>query len=492
MDCGIRLITRVVALSILMGNFASLRAQAQTEPAYTIIDLGTLGGTRSYAQGMNDSGQVTGYASLAGDAASHAFRYDPQTGMRDLGTLGGTNSKGFAINANGQVAGEAMLTNGKTHAVRWTGTTPLDIYPGSSDNSTARAINAAGHLTGSRAIKAFLFDGGSVSEFSAFGASVGNGINNADLIVGSSSITFYGTRVFGLTRTPAGVITPTINNYDSAGEREYFAINNNGIVVGRTHYYHTWSDPTYGTRFVEFYPDKAAMWQNGVRTDLGVRGSVALAVNDRSQVVGASEGKAVLFENGQTIELDSLIDSNSGWTLTEATGINNNGWIVGTGKHLGQDRAFLLAKDSPAQVSGTVNLQGIAASAPSQSLTFTSRAAGLPDVVKTLAVAPNGTFSFSLSKRSGTLTIKGDKYLSTRINLNTTSGDVAGLNVLLRAGDGNNDNAADVSDLLLILNHFNQIQGSTGYLEACDFNLDGTNDVTDLLLVIGNYNQTGD
>src|SRR5215207_10175943 len=54
-------------------------------------DLGTLGGTNSYAYGINDSGQVVGYSDTA-NSGPHAFLYDSTNGMKDLGTLGGTNS----------------------------------------------------------------------------------------------------------------------------------------------------------------------------------------------------------------------------------------------------------------------------------------------------------------------------------------------------------------------------------------------------------------
>ena len=69
-------------------------------------DLGTLGGAYSFADGINEAGQVTGSSYTAGDATIHAFITGSNgMGIRDLGTLGGTASRAFGINAAGQVVG---------------------------------------------------------------------------------------------------------------------------------------------------------------------------------------------------------------------------------------------------------------------------------------------------------------------------------------------------------------------------------------------------
>jgi probable HAF family extracellular repeat protein len=70
-----------------------------------MVDLGTLGGTSSYGEAINDIGQVTGYSS------SHAFLYTRMPGsggvMHDLGTLGGDYSYAYGINNSGQVVGSS-------------------------------------------------------------------------------------------------------------------------------------------------------------------------------------------------------------------------------------------------------------------------------------------------------------------------------------------------------------------------------------------------
>src|SRR5262245_46105849 len=69
---------------------------------YIITDLGTLGGPGSTARGINNSGHVVGYLTMAGNV-THAFLYDGS--LHDLGTLGGSSSGAEGINNSGQVVG---------------------------------------------------------------------------------------------------------------------------------------------------------------------------------------------------------------------------------------------------------------------------------------------------------------------------------------------------------------------------------------------------
>ena len=72
------------------------------------------------------------------------------------------------------------------------------------------------------------------------------------------------------------------------------------------------------------------------------------------------------------------------------------------------------------------------------------------------------------------------------------SGATAALDATLRAGDANEDKAASIHDLILLISHYNQALPSNNYSEAAGFNSDGSNDIADLLLLVGNSNQIGD
>lgn len=88
-----------------------------------------------------------------------------------------------------------------------------------------------------------------------------------------------------------------------------------------------------------------------MKIDLGTLGgasSSANAINDTGQIVGwsyTSNGvdHAFLWSSGNMVDLNSLIDPASGWTLEGAGAITNLGWIVGTGRNaFGETHAYLL------------------------------------------------------------------------------------------------------------------------------------------------------
>ncbi len=157
-------------------------------------DLGTLGGPNGQATGINDHGQVVGYADTLPDANgvthTHAFLWTPGgTGgvagnpqMTDLGTfLNGTFSRASAINNAGQIVGGADY-NSSDYAFLWDAVNGL------------RSLNA---LVATATYSFTATDGTTLGSAS--------GINNQGQIIGSLGMYTNG---FGYSIQHGYVLTP--------------------------------------------------------------------------------------------------------------------------------------------------------------------------------------------------------------------------------------------------------------------------------------------
>ena len=132
-------------------------------------------------------------------------------------------------------------------------------------------------------------------------------------------------------------LTPA-NGYSSNG----IGINASGQVVG-------------SYQSTEFANSHAFLYSNGSLQDLGTLGgttSSATAINASGAAVGNSltsggAEHAFLYENSHMLDLNAA-DTSSALatyvTLTDATAINTQGWIVadGTDSRTGQEHAYLL------------------------------------------------------------------------------------------------------------------------------------------------------
>jgi probable HAF family extracellular repeat protein len=92
-------------------------------------DLGTLGGTQSAAEEINNSGDAAGFSALPGDIYHHAFAWRHNK-MIDLGVIAGDNySRAFGMNDKGQIVGQSWLWDGQntlaSHAFIWNGSGPI-------------------------------------------------------------------------------------------------------------------------------------------------------------------------------------------------------------------------------------------------------------------------------------------------------------------------------------------------------------------------------
>jgi probable HAF family extracellular repeat protein len=158
-------------------------------------DLGTFGGSSSFALAVNAVGQVAGYAYGPDDAWYHAFLYDARSGapIQDLGSLG-VSSLATDINDAGQVTGYSRDANGELCAFRYADGRMREVLPAGAQGSEAHAINAAGAIVGyayyadGRRV-AFLDDGTNLRELGTLGGSRFSdavAINGSGLAVGSS------------------------------------------------------------------------------------------------------------------------------------------------------------------------------------------------------------------------------------------------------------------------------------------------------------------
>lgn len=156
--------------------------------------LGTLGGSTSRAEGINDLFDIVG-SSDTPSGVVHAFLYRNGV-MLDLGTLGGRNSGATDISESGDIVGASDTASGGTHAFLYRDGKMLDLGTLGGANSYASAVNNAGDIVGSSdtasgARHAFLFKNGVMLDLGTLGGlnSGASDINDSGVVVGGSDTT---------------------------------------------------------------------------------------------------------------------------------------------------------------------------------------------------------------------------------------------------------------------------------------------------------------
>ncbi len=326
---------RIRAL-IMVGLLAILSCPcgAASLPRYTIMDLGTLGGETSIANGVNEQGAVAG-KSKTGDGYMKAFYWDAISGMVEIG-LG----KSLGLNNVGRVVGNIHHHN--DDAFIWDAVNgPVFLNKGDFLFATANGISNSGKVVGYArkfndidGTRAILWDpsADTLTTLGSFGGpSYAFAINGLEEVVGNSGDP---SRAFIWNPSDGMKDLGAVNG---EGWRYYATdINDNGQVVG---YARTISD---GYR--------AFIWEQdvGMRLLSGDGDSLAFAVNGHGHVVGAEgtliglEGQAYLWRDGLRLDLNQTIPADSGWELREARGISDGGRICGSGLINGEIHAYLL------------------------------------------------------------------------------------------------------------------------------------------------------
>jgi probable HAF family extracellular repeat protein len=369
----------IVATTIIVALAAPMRLIAQDnppndkrQPRYSVTVLGTLGGTFSSAQSINNSGWLTGDANLAGDQTEHATVWHHGV-ITDLGTLGGPNSDALnAAHGRALIVGAAQTSNldpfGETFVpytcsptggfcqglqnqslgFLWQNGVMTALPTLGGNNSWALGANNQGQVVGTAensiedpsCIAPQVLDWeaviwgpkqGQIQELSPFpGDPVGAAlaINDSGQVVGGSGICESPSPapfVHALlwqngSVTDLGSLGGALNNLA-------YAINNRGQVVG-------------GSDVMGDITQHAFLWQNGVMTDLGTLpgdfSSFAFGINNAGQVVGQScdasgNCRAFLWQNGMMTDLNVLTAPGSPLFLSVANNINDGGEIAAQG-----------------------------------------------------------------------------------------------------------------------------------------------------------------
>lgn len=344
---------RFRSVAILLAAI-SLQLGSTNASALDFAFLGALGGSYSFAFGINDTGQVTGSGTLTGDLFDHAILWNGSTNATDIGTSGGTYSDGRSVNIRGQVVGMSYLAGDAAggRPTLWNGTTATDLGTLGGKYGWAQGINDSGQVVGSTQISAngvfhATYWNGSIAVdlgSSLGGSSYAAGINNAGQVVGYGNA---GTN-FSHAILWNGFVATDLGKLDGMTGAGALGLNNGGDVVGSS------SGNSNNTAVF-----RATLWRSGIATALGslpgTANSAAYSINNAGQVVGFSSydsgnvfAHATLWDAGNVIDLNDYLDASilsAGWNLEQAMSINKDGSIVGIANNrlTGQKYAFELS-----------------------------------------------------------------------------------------------------------------------------------------------------
>jgi len=340
----------IIRATSAAGLLAAAAATSLAQP-YDVTELGTLFGPAT-AQAINASGVAVGTSTNV-DAHFRAVRWDG--GLTTLGVLPGLpESAATALDGSGRIFAVGYNFNqvGGAAFVWESGfITPLGAFEPRGCNDAGAVVGSAYTATsGLWFERACVYSAGTLTVLGTLGGSAAEAydIDSAGRIAGSS-LTLANTTphaclwVGGVARDLGGL---------GGARAQAWAIADDGSVVG-------FSELPGGPAHAVLYKVDAAGSVLS-RTDLGSlrpgASSFAAGVNLNGEIVGTSDGRAFLWQDGQLTDLNTLIDPASGWRLDFASAINDDGAIVGWGLHHGQPRAFLM---SPAGCPADLNGDGL-------------------------------------------------------------------------------------------------------------------------------------
>jgi probable HAF family extracellular repeat protein len=289
-DLGLGEVSTLASLTYTQGlNSRGVVAGANTAPVATLFnhgktkDLQTIPASGSYANAMNDSGQIVGSVEPGTTCCFDAFLYQNGS-MKDINdaSLFPNGSDAYAINKSGQVVGVGTLagTGFFFHAFLYSGGKMVDLDPFGGFQSYAVSINDSGEIIGtaccSPTVATWLYASGKFTNL-------------------------------------------------SSSDRGYF-INDNGQIVGSNgrdgvlYSNGAWKD--LGT-----FPDATSMVAVSINAHGVIVGTAIHRVRSRCNPSSRFSSIAVILRSSGWVDLNTEVSSTT-FTLTNAAGVNDSGQIA--------------------------------------------------------------------------------------------------------------------------------------------------------------------
>ncbi|MCE9557310.1 MAG: PQQ-dependent sugar dehydrogenase [Armatimonadetes bacterium] len=109
-----------------------------------------------------------------------------------------------------------------------------------------------------------------------------------------------------------------------------------------------------------------------------------------------------------------------------------------------------------------------------------------------LQLPADGSFRIPALAASYRVAVKNTHWLRKAVTVDTTGGNVSGVNIVLTNGNSNADNVIDLSDYTIVITAFNALPPDPNWDVRADLNEDGVVDLTDYTIVVTNFNAIGD